>query len=206
MIIEVNSDNPQPRLIRRAIEIVQKGGIIAYPTDTTYGLGCDLYQKEALRRLRMLRQHHKNKRLSIICPDLKDISKYALVPNYAFRIMRQLIPGAYTFVLAATKLVPKTMLTNQKTVGIRVPDNEIALALVRELKHPIITTSVTNPDETIYYNDPLEIEEMFGHGLAAVIDGGRFVAENSSIIDLSEDHPRVLRKGKGEVSFILERE
>lgn len=204
MILEINPENPQPRLIRRVVDMVREGGIIAYPTDTTYGLGCDLYQKESLRRLRMLRKHHKHKRLSIICPDLKDISKYAYVPNYAFRIMRQLIPGPYTFVVRATKLVPKTMLTNQKTVGIRVPDNQVLLALVRELGHPLITTSVTNPEETVYYADPHEIESMFGKALDVVIDGGRFGAEQSSIIDLTGDEPKVLRRGKGDVSFIPE--
>ena len=206
MILKINPDNPQPRLIRKAVEIVRHSGIIAYPTDTTYGLACDLFQKDALRRLRTVRKHHKNKRLSIICPDLKDISKYAMVPNYAFRIMRQLIPGAYTFVLRATKMVPKTMLTNQKTVGIRVPANEIALALVRELEHPLITTSVTNPDQTVFYSDPVEIDEMFGRALDAVLDGGRFVSDKSSILDLTGDGPAVLRRGKGDLSFMGEEE
>ncbi|HQO79298.1 MAG TPA: L-threonylcarbamoyladenylate synthase, partial [Thermodesulfobacteriota bacterium] len=188
------------------VEILLAGGIIAYPTDTTYGLGCDVFQKEALERLRSLRKHHKNKRLSIICPDLKDISKYAHVSNYAFRIMRSVIPGPYTFILNATKLVPKTMLTNQKTVGIRVPDNAIALAIVTALGHPLITTSVTNPEQTEYYTDPEEIEEMFGRGLGAVIDGGRYAADVSTIIDLTDDQVQVLRKGKGDVSFLAEEE
>jgi len=201
MILKINPVNPQPRLIRKVVVVLQRGGCIAYPTDTIYGLGCDLYQKEALQRIRNLKKHHKNKRLSIICADLKDISKYAHVPNYAFRIMRQRIPGAYTFILEATKLVPKTMLTNQKTVGIRVPDNKISLAIVQELGHPIITTSVRKPDERLY-NDPEEIDKMFGKSLGLVIDGERIVADHSSIIDLTGDQPSVLRKGKGDVSFI----
>lgn len=205
MIFKINPDNPQPRLIRKVGELLQKGGVIVYPTDTIYGLGCDLYQKEALQRVRHFKKHHKNKRLSIICADLKNISQYALVPDYAFRIMRHLIPGAYTFILEATKLVPKTMLTNQKTVGIRVPDNKISLALVEGLGHPIVTTSVTKPDETLY-SDPEEIDKMFGKALDVVIDGGRIVAEHSSIIDLTGNQPVVLRKGKGDVSFIPEEE
>jgi len=184
-------------------ETLKDGGVIAYPTDTIYGLGCDLYQKDAIERVHRLRKLSKNKRLSIICADLKEISNYAHVPDYAYRIMRSLIPGPYTFILEATKLVPKIMLTNQKTVGIRVPDNTISLALVRELGHPIITTSVIKPDESLY-SDPEEIDQMFGKTLDLVIDGGTIVAEHSSIVDLTEDYPRVLRAGKGDVSFIGE--
>jgi tRNA threonylcarbamoyl adenosine modification protein (Sua5/YciO/YrdC/YwlC family) len=203
MIIKINSKNPQPRLIRKVTETLKDGGVIAYPTDTIYGLGCDLYQKDAIERVHRLRKLSKNKRLSIICADLKEISNYAHVPDYAYRIMRSLIPGPYTFILEATKLVPKIMLTNQKTVGIRVPDNTISLALVRELGHPIITTSVIKPDESLY-SDPEEIDQMFGKTLDLVIDGGTIVAEHSSIVDLTEDYPRVLRAGKGDVSFIGE--
>ncbi|RLB08055.1 MAG: threonylcarbamoyl-AMP synthase [Deltaproteobacteria bacterium] len=203
MIIKINPINPQLRLIRKVAEVLRGGGIIAYPTDTIYGLGCDLYQKDAIKRIHHLKRHNKNKRLSIICADLKDISKYAYVPDYAYRIMKSLVPGPYTFILEATKLVPKIMLTNQKTVGIRVPDNKISLALVKELEHPIITTSVTKPDEGLY-NDPEEIAQMFGKSLDLVIDGGTIVAEHSSIIDLTGDRPRILRAGKGDVSFISE--
>jgi len=203
MIIKINPKNPQPRLIRKVVDVLKEGGVIAYPTDTIYGLGCDLYQKAAIERVHRLRKLSKNKRLSIICADLKDISNYAHVPDYAYRIMRSLIPGPYTFILEATKLVPKIMLTNQKTVGIRVPDNNISLALVRELEHPIITTSVIKPDESLY-SDPEEIEQMFGKALDLVIDGGTIVAAHSSIVDLTDDFPRVLRAGKGDVSFIRE--
>jgi tRNA threonylcarbamoyl adenosine modification protein (Sua5/YciO/YrdC/YwlC family) len=201
MIIKINPKNPQPRLIRKVVDALKGGGVIAYPTDTIYGLGCDLYQKDAIERVHRLRKLSKNKRLSIICADLKDISNYAHVPDYAYRIMRSLIPGPYTFILEATKLVPKIMLTNQKTVGIRVPDNTISLALVQDLGHPIITTSITKTDESLY-SDPEEIDQMFGKALDLVIDGGTIVAEHSSIIDLTEDYPRVLRAGKGDVSLI----
>jgi tRNA threonylcarbamoyl adenosine modification protein (Sua5/YciO/YrdC/YwlC family) len=203
MIIKINPENPQQRLIRMVADTLRKGGVIAYPTDTIYGLGCDLYQKDAIKRIHHLKRHTKNKRLSIICADLKDISNYAYVPDYAYRTMKTLIPGPYTFILEATKLVPKIMLTNQKTVGIRVPNNTISLALVRELGHPIITTSVTKPDESLY-NDPEEIDQMFGRQLDMVIDGGTIVAEHSSIIELTDDYPQVLRAGKGDVSFITQ--
>src|SRR4030042_5931725 len=201
MIIKINSKNPQPRLIRKVVEALKDGGVIAYPTDTIYGLGCDLYQKDAIERFQRLRKLSKNKRLSIICADLKDISNYAHVPDYAYRIMRSLIPGPYTFVLEATKLVPKIMLTNQKTVGSRVPHNNIPLALVKELGHPIITTSVTKHDESLY-NDPEEIDQMFGKALDVVIDGGIIVPEHSSIIDFTDEQPHLLRRGKGDVSFL----
>ena len=201
MIIKINPDNPQPRLIRKVVDALRDGGVIAYPTDTIYGFGCDLYQKDAIKRIHRLKRLSKNKRLSIICADLKDISKYAYVPDYAYRTMKTLIPGPYTFILEATKLVPKIMLTNQQTVGIRVPDNTISLALVKELGRPIITTSVTKPDESLH-NDPEEIDQMFGRQLDMVIDGGIIMAEHSSIIDLTDEYPHVLRPGKGEVSFI----
>jgi tRNA threonylcarbamoyl adenosine modification protein (Sua5/YciO/YrdC/YwlC family) len=167
MIIKINAENPQLRLIRKVVDVLKEGGVIAYPTDTIYGLGCDLYQKDAIERVHRLRKLSKNKRLSIICADLKDISNYAHVPDYAYRIMRSLIPGPYTFILEATKLVPKIMLTNQKTVGIRVPNNTISLALVQELGHPIITTSVTKTDESLY-SDPEDRPDVwqgprFGH-------------------------------------------
>ena len=203
MLITINPKNPQQRLIRKVADALKEGGVIAYPTDTIYGVGCDLYQKDAIKRIHQLKRHNKNKRLSIICADLKDISKYAHVPDYAYRIMRTLVPGPYTFILEATKLVPKIMLTNQKTVGIRVPDNTISLSLVRELEHPIITTSVTKPDESLY-NEPEEIDQMFGKSLDMVIDGGTIVAAHSSIVDLTDDYPQVLRVGKGDVSFITE--
>jgi tRNA threonylcarbamoyl adenosine modification protein (Sua5/YciO/YrdC/YwlC family) len=203
MIIKINAQNPQPRFIRRVVDILKEGGVIAYPTDTIYGVGCDLSQKDAIERVHRLKGHTKNKRLSIICADLKDISRYAYVPDYAYRIMRSLIPGPYTFILEATKLVPKIMLTNQKTIGIRVPFHNIPLALVKELGHPIITTSVTKADESLY-NEPEEIDQMFGKTLDVVIDGGIIVPEHSSIIDFTDEQPRLLRRGKGDVSFLAQ--
>jgi len=200
MIITINSKNPQRRLTRKVVDVLKEGGVIGYPTDTVYGLGCDLFNPEAIKKIHRLKKTDGNKPLSFICSDLKDISRYAYVSNYAYKTMRRLLPGSYTFILKATKLVPKIALTKQKTVGIRIPDNKICLALVRELGNPIISTSVYKPDESLY-NDPSEIEERFGKQLDLVIDGGVIIAEHSSIIDLSDDTPRVIRKGKGEVSL-----
>ena len=199
MIISINPQNPQLRLIKRVIEVLKGGSVIGYPTDTIYGIGCDLFNKEAIERIYRLKKHNRNKPLSFICSNLKDISRYAHVSNYAYKTMRRLLPGAYTFILESTKLVPKMVITKQKTVGIRVPDNPICLTLVRELGHSIISTSVYQPDEELY-SDPREIEERFGKSLDLVIDGGIIAAEHSSIIDLTDEFPKVIRKGKGDVS------
>jgi tRNA threonylcarbamoyl adenosine modification protein (Sua5/YciO/YrdC/YwlC family) len=163
-------------------------------------VGCDLFNPEAIRKIHRLKKLDGKKPLSFICSDLKDISRYAYVLNYAYKMMKRLLPGPYTFILKATKLVPKIAMTKQKTVGIRIPDNKICLNLVRELGHPIISTSVYKPDEGLY-NNPAEIEERFGRQLDLVIDGGVIVAEHSSIIDLTDEFPKVIRKGKGDVSL-----
>ena len=202
MIIAINPKNPQIRLIRKVVEVLEKGGVIGYPTDTVYGLGCDLFNPEAIRKIHRLKKMGKNKPLSFICSDLKDISRYAYVSNSAYKIMKRLLPGPFTFILKATKLVPKVAMTKQNTVGIRIPDNKICLSLVREVGHPIISTSVYQPDEGLY-NDPADIDERFGKQLDLVIDGGVIVAEHSSIIDLADDTPNVIREGKGDVSLFL---
>ena len=202
MIITVNPKNPQVRLIRKIVEVLQQGGVIGYPTDTIYGVGCDLSNPEAIRKIHRLKKSDGKKPLSFICSDLKDISRYAYVSNFAYKTMKRLLPGPYTFILKATKLVPKIAMTKQNTVGIRIPDNRICLALVKELGHPIISTSVNKPDEGLY-NDPAEIEDRFGKQLDLVIDGGVIVAEHSSIVDLTDESPKVIREGKGDVSLFL---
>jgi len=200
MIMTINPKNPQIRLIRKVVDVLKEGGVIGYPTDTIYGVGCDLFNPEAIRKIHRIKKIEGNKPLSFICSDLKDISRYAYVSNYAYKMMKRLLPGAYTFILNATKLVPKIAMTRQKTVGIRIPDNKICLALAKEVGHPIISTSVYKLDESLY-NDPSEIEERFGKQLDLVIDGGVIVAEHSSMIDLTDDFPKVIRRGKGDVSL-----
>jgi len=200
MILTINPKNPQVRLIRKVVDVLEQGGVIGYPTDTIYGVGCDLFNPEAIQKIHRLKKIGGGKPLSFICSDLKDISLYAFVSNYAYKIMKRVLPGPYTFILKATKLVPKIAQTKQRTVGIRIPDNKICLALVKELGHPIISTSVNKPDEGLY-NDPAEIEDRFGKQLDLVIDGGVIVADHSSIIDLTGDVPKVIRVGKGDVSL-----
>ena len=202
MILSINSENPQLRLIKKAVEVLKEGGIIVYPTDTVYGMGCDLFNKQAIERIYEIKRRNKKEPLSFICADLKDISNYALVSNYAYRTLRRLLPGAYTFVLEASRLVPKILLTKRRTVGIRVPDNKICLTLVGELGHPIINTSAKLEQDEIL-SDPFEIEKKFKKLVDLVIDGGSLASDQSSVIDLIDDVPKVLRAGKGDVSDFL---
>lgn len=200
MILRINPQNPQERLIKKVVEILNQGGVIAYPTDTVYGFGCSLFNKKGIERIYLIKRSEKNRPFSFICADLKDISLYTKVSNYAYKTMKRLLPGPYTFILEGTRLVPKIMLTKRSTAGIRVPDNPICLAIVKELGHPIISTSAQLPKGEIFY-DPGEIEQKAGKLLDAVIDGGILVSEPSSVIDLTDDQPKILRVGKGDVSI-----
>ena len=202
MLMRINPQNPQPRLIRQVVEVLNKGGVIAYPTDTVYGFGCSLYNKKGIERIYLIKRSEKNQPFSFICADLKDISLYCKVSNYAYKTMKRLLPGPYTFILEGTKLVPKIMLTRRMTAGIRVPNNPICLSVVKGLGHPIISTSARLPGGEVLY-DPVEIEGQLGNALDLVIDGGLSVSEPSSVIDLTEDRPKVLRRGKGDVSSFL---
>jgi tRNA threonylcarbamoyl adenosine modification protein (Sua5/YciO/YrdC/YwlC family) len=200
VLFRINPQNPQSRLIAKVVEVLNKGGVIAYPTDTVYGFGCSLFNKKGIEKIYLIKRSEKSRPFSFICADLKDISLYAKVSNPAYKTMRRLLPGPYTFILEGTRLVPKIMLTKRSTAGIRVPDNPICLAMVKALGHPIITTSARLPGGEIFY-DPAEIEQKAGKLLDAVVDGGIRVSEPSSVIDLSEEPPRILRAGKGDVSF-----
>ncbi len=200
MLIKINSTNPQERLIRKTVETLKRSGIIAYPTDTYYGIGCDIMNKKAIEKIYQLKQRNKKKPFSFICSGLKNISHYAKVSNYAYKTMKRLLPGPYTFILEGSKLVPKIMLTKRKTAGIRVPDNSICLALVEELGNPIITTSATMPDGTILH-DPTLIHDLFHSRIDIVIDGEiPVMGQPSSVISLIDDMPEVIRKGVGDVS------
>ncbi len=200
MLIEINSRNPQKRLIRMVVEILRGGGTIAYPTDTYYGIGCDILNKKAIQKVYQLKQRNKSKPFSFICSGLKNISHYAKISNYAYKTMKRLLPGPYTFILEGSKLVPKIMLTKRKTAGIRVPNNSICLELVEELGNPIITTSATMPNGTIFY-DPSLIHDFFQSRIDIVIDGGTVPGNPSSVISLINDMPEVIRKGIGDVNI-----
>lgn len=194
--LSTNPQNPQPRYINQAVDVLRQGGLIIYPTDTVYGLGCDLYNKKAVQKIYLIKGFKKKSRLSFICPDLKNIAKYAHVSTPAYKIMRHLLPGPYTFILQAKREVPKILLEKRKTVGIRVPDNIICHSLLEEFGHPIISTSATLPGHP-YLNDPHEIEETFVNQVNLFLDSAIGGLEPSTIIDLTQDEPTILREGKG---------
>ncbi len=196
----INPQNPPLRLIRKVVEILRAGGIVIYPTDTVYGIGCDLMNLRAIERVYQLKRREKSKPFSFICSDLTHISRYAKVTNYAYRTMRRLLPGPYTFILEGSRLVPKILLTKRKTAGIRVPANEICLALVRELGNPIISTSAVPPDGEPLHDASL-LHDLFGRQVEVVIDGGSVPGEPSSVIALIGDTPQILRRGAGDVSL-----
>ncbi len=200
MIIKINPLNPPPRLIKKVVDQLKKGALISYPTDTYYGIGCDIMNKKSISKIYLLKQRSKNKPFSFICSDLKNISHYAKVSNYAYKTMKRLLPGPYTFILEGSKLVPKIMLTKRKTAGIRVPASNICIALIKELGNPIISTSATKPDGTAL-NDPSLINDYFENQIKIVIDGGSTPGEPSSIISLIDDEPEILRSGLGDVSL-----
>jgi len=193
MIISINPENPQKRLINRVVQVLERGGLIAYPTDTFYGIGCDLFNKKGIQLIHKLKSRPLKKPFSIVCDSLKEISRYAQVSNYAYKTMKRCLPGPYTFVLEGTKLVPKIMLTKRKTMGIRVPDNKICLEIVGTLGRPIISTSAG-------YDDPLAIQEAYAPYLDLVIDGGMMYPSPSTVVSLIDDVPEVIRVGKGDVS------
>ncbi len=193
-LLSINPENPQQRMINQVSEVLESGGLIAYPTDTFYGIGCDLYNKKGIELIYRLKNRPLNKPFSFVCDDLKEISRYTIVSNYAYKTMKRLLPGPYTFILEGTRLVPKIMLTKRKTVGIRVPDNKICLTIVKTFGRPIISTSAG-------YDDPQTIREAYGAHLDVIIDGGVLYPSPSSVISLIDDVPEIIREGKGDVSI-----
>ena len=195
-ILEVDLEHPSPRHLQRAVEVLERGGLLAYPTDTYYGLGCDLSSKKGIERLYQLKGRDKKKPLSFLCPDLSDVAKYAHVSNFAYRTMKGLTPGAFTFILEATRLVPDLMMSKQKQVGIRVPDAPLVRELARTLGRPLVTTSATNT-EGMPLTDAKDIKAELGHGLDLILDGGVTLNEPSTVISLIGDTLEILRQGKG---------
>ncbi|MEA2013818.1 MAG: L-threonylcarbamoyladenylate synthase [Thermodesulfobacteriota bacterium] len=196
MLLRIHSENPQMRLIKKAAQVLDDGGIVVYPTDTAYGMGCDLFNKRTIEKIYEIKKRSKKQPFSFICTDLGDISSYAVVTNYAYKIMRHLLPGPYTFVLEASRLVPKSLMPKRKEVGIRIPDNEICLSLVREFGGPIISTTVKSREGEIL-TDPDMIEKELGQSVDVTIDGGILFPELSTIVNLVNDTPEIVREGKG---------
>jgi tRNA threonylcarbamoyl adenosine modification protein (Sua5/YciO/YrdC/YwlC family) len=201
MLLQINQENPQERLVSQVVEKLKQGGLIAYPTDTTYGIGCNIFNRRGVKNIYQIKQRDARKPFSFICADLSDVANYAQVSNFAFKIMKRHLPGPYTFVLDATRVVPASMITRQKTVGIRIPDDEIALSIVRQLGHPLVTTSANLTGESPLH-DPAEIEATMGRMLDLVIDGGIRFGDPSTIISLIDDRIEILREGCGDISWI----
>jgi tRNA threonylcarbamoyl adenosine modification protein (Sua5/YciO/YrdC/YwlC family) len=200
MFLEINPDFPQPHRIQQVVTSLKEGGVIAYPTDTTYGIGCSIFCKKSIERIYQMKQRDRRKPFSIICSSLSEISQYARVTNSAFKTIKRYLPGPYTFVFEATREVPDLLLTRQKTVGIRIPDNIICSALVTALGNPIITTSANLSGEDPQ-GDPRLIDTVFGSHLQYVINGGILTTDVSSVVSLMDDKPEVLRAGIGDVSW-----
>jgi len=197
-LLSINPENPQPRLISQAVDCLRQGGVICYPTDTVYGIGCDIFNQKAVKRIYQIKKIPKDKPFSFMCADLKDLSKYCYVSNTAYRLMKKNLPGGYTFILPTLKIVPKIMTSQQKTVGIRVPDSVICRALIEELGNPILTTSAVAGNEDEQLSEAYEIEERFGSQLDVIIDGGPVYPAPSSVVSLVNDDIEVLRYGKGD--------
>ena len=200
MILEIHPEDPQARHIARIAESLKNGAVIAYPTDTTYGIGCSIFCKKSIERIYQMKLRDRRKPFSIICSSLSEISHYARVSNSAFKHLKRYLPGPYTFVLEATREVPDLLLTRQKTVGIRIPDNRICSDLVAALGNPIITTSANLSGEEPV-GDPHAIAETFGSQLDFILDGGILTTDVSSVVSLINDQPEVLRLGLGDVSW-----
>jgi tRNA threonylcarbamoyl adenosine modification protein (Sua5/YciO/YrdC/YwlC family) len=201
MMISINPDNPQPRLIDQVVDCLKKGGVIAYPTDTIYGVGCDIFNPKGIKKIHQLKQRDAKKPLSFICADLSDIARYAKVSNLAFKIMKRHLPGAYTFILEATREVPALMTSKQRTVGVRIPNNAIVLEIVRSLGVPLVTTSA-NVSGAETYQDPSLIQDDWGNQLDLVVDGGLLYGDPSTVISLCDDKIVVVRQGCGETDWI----
>ncbi len=203
MLFAINPENPQQRLIQQVTDRLRRGAVICYPTDTGYGIGCDFSSQKAVKKIALIKNRPKGKPFSFMCSDLKHISHYAHVSNVAYRLLKKNLPGPYTFVLPGTKLVPKAMATNQKTVGIRVPENPICRMLLETLGNPIINTSIPHEEDELAAADPYDIDKLLGKRVDLIIDGGNVYPDPSSLIDLTGDFPVVLREGKGDVTPFL---
>jgi len=198
---QIHPENPQSRLVRQAVEIIQKGGLVAYPTDSAYALGCHIGDKSALDRIRSLRQLDKHHNFTLVCRDLSELSTYAKVSNQTYRLLKNFTPGAYTFILEATSEVPKRLMhPKRKTIGLRIPENAIVQAILEELREPLMTSSLLLPGDEYPLTDPYEMRETLEHQLELVIDGGFCGMEPTTVIDLTGDVPELLRQGKGDFS------
>lgn len=202
----VHPTHPQKRLIRQAAEILRRGGLIAYPTDSCYALGCQLGDAQALERLRSMRGIDKSHHLTLMCRDLSEIARYAIVDDARFMLLKRATPGSYTFILRARREVPRRLMhPRRRTIGVRVPGHPAAYALLAELNEPMLSTTLTLPGDAAPLSDPQEIRQRLERRLDLIIAAGNCGTEPSTVIDLTSDEPQVLRKGKGSLApFVVE--
>ena len=199
---QVHPDNPQTRLIRQAAEIVRDSGVIIYPTDSSYAIGCQIGDKSAMDRIRQIRRLNDDHNFTLIGRSLSELSVYTKLDNQAHRLIKNLTPGPYTFILKATKQVPKRLMhAKRKTIGVRIPDNRVAMALLDELNEPLLSSTLILPGEDLPMMDPYEMNQILGHSVDLIVDGGYCGFEPTSVIDLHEETPKVWRVGKGDVSL-----
>ena len=200
-LIEIHPQDPQPRRVKAVVEVIRKGGLIAYPTDSSYAFGCHIGDKKAIDRIHRIRRTDKKHNFTLVCADLTEISVYARVDNWAYRLLKSMTPGPYTFVLPATREVPKRLQNpKRRTIGLRVPDHVLVRAMLEELGEPIMSSTLMLPGDDLPLTDPLEIEERIGHQIEAIIDSGPTGIEPTTVLDLSHDSVEILRVGKGDVS------
>ena len=203
-IIEIHPVDPQPRRVARIVETIRDGGLIAYPTDSSYAFGCHIGDKRAMDRIRRIRRTDKNHNFTLVCSDLSEISTYARVDNWAYRMLKAMTPGPYTFILPATREVPKRLQhPKRRTIGLRVPDHQLVRAVLEALGEPIMSSTLLLPGDDLPLTDPHEIEARIGHDIDLIIDAGPTGIEPTSVIDLSAGTAEVLRVGRGDVSALL---
>jgi tRNA threonylcarbamoyl adenosine modification protein (Sua5/YciO/YrdC/YwlC family) len=203
-IIEIHPTDPQPRLVAAVVQVIRSGGLIAYPTDSSYALGCHIGDKRAMDRIRRIRRADKNHNFTLVCSDLSEISTYARVDNWAYRLLKAMTPGPYTFILPATREVPKRLQhPKRRTIGLRVPDHRLVRDMLESLGEPIMSSTLSLPGDDMPQTDPFEIERLIGHQIDAIIDAGPTGIEPTSVVDLSSGTAEVLRVGRGDVSGFL---
>jgi len=198
LYLYIHPENPQQRLIQQAVEVIREGGVIVYPTDSAYALGCHLGEKSAMERIRQIRQLDKNHNFTLMCRDLGELATYAKVSNQVFRMLKANTPGPYTFILEATSEVPRRLLhPKRKTIGLRVPDNPITLALLAELDQPLMSVTLIMPGDEYPLTDPYDIRTMLERRVDVIIDGGYCGLEPTTVIDMTGDWPELRRQGLG---------
>jgi len=203
-LFRIHPVNPQPRLVQQAVEILNKGGVIVYPTDSAYALGCHIGDKKALDRIRDIRRLQRDHHFALVCRDLSDLGTYANVHNSAYRQIKAATPGPFTFILPASREVPRRLVDGKrKTIGLRVPDNEICRALLEKMDEPIMSTTLILPGDEDPLTDPDEIRELLQHQVDLVIDGGYCGLETTTVVSLEEDYPVIVREGMGDTSLFV---